>query len=136
MSIMENGCFRLRGRKLFPYSTLVLRRRRSECVIAGTVDRIAGARSKTLLSQSRFSFSLLSSSGLLLLLVSLSVAVLQLPRLPLLPTSFHNTSPSLLFEAKEGGTGPGGGTRSESKIEADDTIPKDRRHLTRMAAVD
>lgn len=136
MSIMENGCLRLRGRKLFPYSTLVLRRRRSECVIAGTVDRIAGARSKTLLSQSRFSFSLLSSSGLLLLLVSLSVAVLQLPRLPLLPTSFHNTSPSLLFEAKEGGTGPGGGTRSESKIEADDTIPKDRRHLTRMAAVD
>lgn len=136
MSIMENGCLRLRGRKLFPYSTLVLRRRRSECVIAGTVDRIAGARSKTLLSQSRFSFSLLSSSGLLLLLVSFSVAVLQLPRLPLLPTSFHNTSPSLLFEAKEGGTGPGGGTRSESKIEADDTIPKDRRHLTRMAAVD
>lgn len=136
MSIMGNGCLRLRGRKLFPYSTLVLRRRRSECVIAGTVDRIAGARSKTLLSQSRFSFSLLSSSGLLLLLVSLSVAVLQLPRLPLLPTSFHNTSPSLLFEAKEGGTGPGGGTRSESKIEADDTIPKDRRHLTRMAAVD
>lgn len=136
MSIMENGCLRLRGRKLFPYSTPVLRRRRSECVIAGTVDRIAGARSKTLLSQSRFSFSLLSSSGLLLLLVSLSVVVLQLPRLPLLPTSFHNTSPSLLFEAKEGGTGPGGGTRSESKIEADDTIPKDRRHLTRMAAVD
>lgn len=136
MSIMENGCLRLRGRKLFPYSTPVLRRRRSECVIAGTVDRIAGARSKTLLSQSRFSFSLLSSSGLLLLLGSLSVAVLQLPRLPLLPTSFHNTSPSLLFEAKEGGTGPGGGTRSESKIEADDTIPKDRRHLTRMAAVD
>lgn len=43
MSIMGNGCLRLRGRKLFPYSTLVLRRRRSECVIAGTVDRIAGA---------------------------------------------------------------------------------------------
>lgn len=132
MSIMENGCLRLRGRKLFPYSTPVLRRRRSECVIAGTVDRIAGA-----LQDAPLAIQILFLPPLLVWPPSPpGIAVLQLLRLPLLPTSFHNTSPSLLFEAKEGGTGPGGGTRSESKIEADDTIPKDRRHLTRMAAVD
>lgn len=120
--------------QIIPVYTRVLRRRQSWCVIAGTVDRIAGcgARSKTLLSQSRFS----SPSSPFLLLVPPSV--LQLPRLPPLPTSFHNVyaSPPSLGKGEQVLVEEGGGTRSESKIEADDRIPKDRRHLTRMATVD
>lgn len=83
---------------------------------AWSVDRIlgCGARSKTLLSQSRSS-SLLSPPSFLV-----QLPVLQLPRLPLLPTSFHNvytslSSSSLEARKEEGGTGLERGLNRESR---------------------
>lgn len=125
----------LRGKIIPVYNTPVLQSKR---MITGTVDRSVVEHAPRRSSRNPDSL-FLPSLLLLVLLVSTArfYSCLDCRCYPRPSTTCTHSLHSYSRRRREEQVlVEEGGTRSESKIEADDRIPKDRRHLTRMATVD